>query len=328
MDGYATSCHGSLVSENHLEQQVANWMPFHKVTKHRWPVWPALAIIALWWPGRVISILDGIPFTNIYEGILLGLLLPVLCCLSPAVFAASWSRAAIVLLLVWKAATTVMVVQDGWCVRMMPEKPYVWDQTGAPHSWDVRADWRSPDPKCSALMTHGYRNDEQFPVWFFNLSPRSGQTPTPDELPPLARTLMSVEGVLHLTEPGRFTIARDQALEPRLYVDATSASSDGVVLAPGSHSVSIEMLLTGVHCRFEPLLNDVNVLSVSDSTITHPSPLDLFVRPWSRWVFDALVAGLLLAWLRTYLRLVERWIVVWAFGAGAMLALCANIVPQ
>ena len=45
-----------------------------------------------------------------------------------------------------------------------------------PHAWDIRADWRSPDPTCSAIMTRGYDRLDAFPAWFYNLPPvRIGQ---------------------------------------------------------------------------------------------------------------------------------------------------------
>ena len=39
------------------------------------------------------------------------------------------------------------------------------------------ADWRSPDPACSAVMTHAYSKIQEFPVWFFNLPAADGHVP-------------------------------------------------------------------------------------------------------------------------------------------------------
>jgi hypothetical protein len=47
------------------------------------------------------------------------------------------TRAAVVALIVWNAAAAALIVQDGWCVRFDPARPYVKDETGAPHAWDL-----------------------------------------------------------------------------------------------------------------------------------------------------------------------------------------------
>src|SRR5262245_39131708 len=108
-------------------------------------VWMVLAAIALWWPGRLSGLLDGAPLDSVVEVLPLGLTFPLLCWFHPAFLRDRRVQALIVALIAWKAGTTALLVQDGWCVRMLPSRPYVRDGTGAPHSWDVRADWRSAD---------------------------------------------------------------------------------------------------------------------------------------------------------------------------------------
>ena len=88
------------------------------------------------------------------------------------------------------------LTQGGWCVRFDTPGPIVRDSTGRPHSWDVRADWRSPEPACSAVMTSGYRTFRRFPVWFFNLPPADNNLPLPDDRPPYATTQMTVLGFI------------------------------------------------------------------------------------------------------------------------------------
>ena len=41
--------------------------------------------------------------------------------------------------------------------------PFARDAGRAPHAWDMRADWRSPEPACSAIMTRSYRDLRGFP---------------------------------------------------------------------------------------------------------------------------------------------------------------------
>ena len=62
-----------------------------------------------------------------------------------------------------------------------------------PHSWDVRADWRSAVPQCSAVMTESYTVLERFPAWFFNLAPADPlRQATPADRPPNVTTAVAV----------------------------------------------------------------------------------------------------------------------------------------
>src|SRR5438067_357794 len=131
-------------------------------------LWRLLAAMALLWPARIAGPLDGVPLDRVAEAIAIGLVFPALCWFDGSFLDRRAARVLIVMLLVWKVTTSALLVQDGWCVTLMPSRPYVADQTGRPHSWDVRADWRSSDPICSAVMTRSYRGMEEFPVWFFN----------------------------------------------------------------------------------------------------------------------------------------------------------------
>ena len=58
--------------------------------------------------------------------------------------------------------STLLFVQDGWCVRFEPARPFAKDAGAVPHAWDMRADWRAPDPACSAIMTRSYRGLASF----------------------------------------------------------------------------------------------------------------------------------------------------------------------
>ena len=87
------------------------------------------------------------------------------------------SRALIVALLLFKALLPATAVADGWCVRFTSPVPLFVDNVTTPHAWDVRADWRSGTPQCSAIMTRGYASTEEFPVWFYNLPPANWEQP-------------------------------------------------------------------------------------------------------------------------------------------------------
>ena len=144
-------------------------------------LWGGLAAIALLWPDRISGPLDGIPLDRAVEAIVVGAILPALWALHPQFLRSSFARGCIVLLVAWKACASMVFVQDGWCVRFEPARPFAKDASGAPHAWDLRADWRAPEPVCSAVMTRSYHDLHEFPVWFFNLPPPSDSWPLPED---------------------------------------------------------------------------------------------------------------------------------------------------
>src|SRR6516164_138871 len=165
-------------------------------------VWGLLASIALLWPDHLAGPFDGIPLDRQLEAVAIGLVLPALWWFHPAFLRRRSTQVLIVLLCAWKLFSATLLVQDGWCVRFEPARPYVLGQTGAPHAWDLRADWRAPDPACSAIMTRGYGEFAEFPAWFFNLPPPSESWPEPLDLPPAATVSMTVRGFLRTPRAG------------------------------------------------------------------------------------------------------------------------------
>ncbi len=133
------------------------------------------------------------------------------------------SRCAILVLLIWKAWTAVTLAPEGRCVRFEPTRPIVADATSAvPHSWDVRADWRNPQPACSAVMRRAYTGIGEFPVWFFNLPPTTDALhPSEDDRPPAARTMMVVTGYLEAPAHGEIGIdvGDDMKGHTRIHLD-------------------------------------------------------------------------------------------------------------
>src|SRR6185295_18024577 len=149
--------------------------------------WGLLAAAALLWPDHLSGPFDGIPLDRAAEALFVGLIFPILWAFHPRYLTTRLARTTIVVLLLWRACAAMFFVQDGWCVRFEPSRPYVRDATGAPHAWDLRADWRAADPACSAIMTRPYANDREFPAWFFNLPPAVDNAwPEPQDRPPEA----------------------------------------------------------------------------------------------------------------------------------------------
>jgi hypothetical protein len=264
----------------------------------RWSaLWALLAAVALWWPSRLSGPLDGAPLDTAAEAVLLGLAFPLLCWFQPS-FLHRWStRGLIVVLLAWKAATALLVVQDGWCVSVFPSRAYVRDQTGLPHSWDVRADWRSPNPRCTGIMTSAYADMLEFPVWFFNLPKENGDQPDPDEIPPLATTRLAVSGTLTAGVDGVLRVPPAKYVTMSLTVDGTPANDphSGVQVRAGVHDVRIEMIATDDEWQLQPLWNERDLWREVTATTSSPSGLDLAIRPWGRLVTTVL-AGALIGW--------------------------------
>src|SRR5687767_6349256 len=132
--------------------------------------------MALIWPSRLSGVLDGAPLDTLIEALLLGVVAVALACLHPLGLRPPLMRAAVLAILTLKVGAAFAVQQEGWCLTFTPPKPMVRDSTGKPHAWDIRADWRSGDPVCSAMMTRSYRDSFELPAWFFNLPP-------PDDAP-------------------------------------------------------------------------------------------------------------------------------------------------
>src|SRR5207244_12147216 len=105
------------------------------------------------------------------------------------------------------------ITPDGWCVGFEPERPLVNDAASiVPHSWDVRADWLSEIPACSAVVRRAYKGLGEFPVWFFNLPPPNENWPGELDRPPGATTGMIVTGFLDATRHGPFAPAFTRAV--------------------------------------------------------------------------------------------------------------------
>jgi len=290
--------------------------------------WGLLAVVALLWPARLNGPLDGAPLDGVAEALLIGLVFPALWWFRPQFLTTTLARSSIVALLAWKAFMQVGVVQDGWCVKMMPTEPYVKDGTGAPHSWDVRAEWRAKDPACSAVMTGPYRLFADFPAWFFNLPPPNDSWPGPKDRPPGARVKMMVRGFLHNARAGALTISTGPDVAKTVYVDGAVASGDASML-PGTHLVVVDASLTGDRWTFVPSWNGRDLWRASPvaNTMRRPSRFDLLLRPWGGWITAVLAGALIVGWgVATIVSLADITAIIWMVGASACLGLMAATI--
>jgi len=285
---------------------------------------PVVLLIAAWWPSRISGLLDGAPFDNAADAVILGLLLPLLLWLTPAAFLTRRARVIVLVLVAWKAFSATALVQDGLCTRVEPSRPYVNDGTGAAKSWDVRTDWLATDPQCTAIATRPYLTDEEFPVWFFNLAAKKDAGPQPEEQPPQAVTRLTMRATIRNDAPGLLQVRTSPSVAATLMVDGAEAGVDGVQLAAGSHDVAITATLTDINWMLAPLWNGDDAFAVLPATVAPPSAIDRLFRPWSQWISFVLVALLVVMAVASLWQQIAEWrIAAWmaaSIAAGAAVA--------
>jgi len=292
-------------------------------------VWGLAATVALLWPARISGALDGLPLDGTVEAVLLGVAFPALLWLHRPFLETPFVRTCIIALLGWKAMMAVAFVQDGLCVTFAPSQPIVNSGSGAPHSWDVRADWRSPAPSCSAIMNRQYNELSEFPAWFFNLPPPVDRPLLPAERPPGATTGMTVSGFIYVRHPGILEIQTGPDLAATVNIAdqpvSTAEPENGrVQLGPGVHKILIDATLTGDKWRLAALWNGASVWSESMATVQPPSAFDRAVRPWLTWASSALALALLIGWLASLaVRIGNPDVLAWTIAASACIAFLA-----
>jgi hypothetical protein len=282
-------------------------------------LWGILAAAALLWPDRISGPFDGVPLDRVAEAVLVAGVFPALWYVHPRFLRTSRARACILALVAWRICAATLFVQDGWCLRFQPARPFAKDAASAPHAWDLRADWRTLDPACSAIMTRSYNDLFEFPAWFFNLPPDNASWPIPADRPPGATVAISVHGFVNAAEPGVLQIDTGQDVTAAVSVDGVALHGPSP-LARGVHFVAIDGTLTGDRWALVPRWNGQDMWSRVTATARRPSRLDLAVRPWVRWI-PTLAATLLLAlWVTSAVaELASIPVLAWTVGASLLI---------
>ncbi len=301
--------------------------------------WAILAALALYWPGRFLSPLDGLPLDGKSEALLLGLLLPMLCWLHPAALRAAWARGLIASLLAWKLIMALSFTQEGWCTKFLTSAPLVDGGTRVQQSWDVRTGWPCRTPACSAIAAHPYEALTDFPVWFVNLleAPMSHawlRVGTAGPRPPRGALEMQVNGYLTTDTPGRLAILIGDAMRVEGSVGQTPLVSKGRTalvahLEPGVHPVRLTAMLSGTSWKFVPLWNGKETWAAALTTVEAPSAVDRTLWSVGRWVAPLLIVLLVLGWLTSYIIETRPSVpmVLWTVGASVGMAL-AGLIGQ
>jgi hypothetical protein len=283
-----------------------------------WP-WGLLAAAALLWPDRVISHFDGVPLDRPAEAILVGVAFAALWRCDPEFLKRGLARALIVALIGWRLASLTLA-QEGWCVRFQPSQTYVRDQTGAPHAWDLRADWRAADPACSAIMTRSYDRFADFPAWFFNLPPAGDSRLSSTDRPPGATLSMTVTGFVEASGAGLLQVDQGPGVRTTMRIDGGVETGEARVTA-GTHAVTMVASLSGDQWRFAPTWDGRPIWNEVTTTVRHPGRMDVLARQWGRWIPTTIVLALFAAWMASLVRRVDDVpLLAWSAAASAVLA--------
>lgn len=297
----------------------------------RGAAWCALTLLVLLWPAKIAGPLDGAPLDGGIEAIAVGFIVPVLCWFYGGFFRSTLAKALIVAIALLRIADA-QFTPGGFCVAFDPLRPIARDQTGKPHSWDVRADWRSADPQCSAVMTGAWTTFKRFPVWFFNLAPPDNNLPDADDRPPYTTLRMSAIGYFDVTEAGSLDLQVGKYAPTTLMVDGRPAEQSGdssyrIEMSPGVHLVQIDTTLQGNEWHFNASFNQrpFGRSGFPLTTIERPRSIDRGVLRSIVGVLSTLfIAAFLLAWIVGAIRAwgdLPSW--MWALAASLLLAYLA-----
>jgi hypothetical protein len=297
-------------------------------------LWGSAAIAALLWPGHLGGLLDGAPLDRVPEAVLLGLVTPLLWWLHPGYLRNRFVQVLIVALVLAKAGS-LFLAPDGWCVQFDTPKPLVTDSRGRIHSWDVRADWWSDAPRCSAIVTRPYREFKEFPVWFFNMPPADNNLPGPDDRPPYATLDMTVAGYLRADAPGELIIETGDTMVTSLVVDGGEVERAGpsrhqVILERGRHFIQIKSRLTGNRWTFVPLWNGSPMGSrgFAVATTTMPSPSDARIRGPLSWLTQILAAAIVVGWVGAFVLCWRGTVLAFSIAASAIVGWLGTPPPD
>ena len=218
-------------------------------------IWIVALAAGVLWPSRVLSPLDGIPLNGAFEAVLLGVALPALIWLNPDGVRQPVVRTAIVVLLLLKTVAWIAMPQHGLCARFTTTAPFegvistidIDEPSGLLRSWDVRADWRSASPRCTAIFDRPYASRDRFPIWFVNLL---------QALRPDGDVAIDIDGYVNVNESGTFSIERGADLALAGSLGSVPMSIAGTVMSAevpaGSHRLQLHGSSRGSNWQFIP----------------------------------------------------------------------------
>jgi hypothetical protein len=298
-------------------------------------LWSAALVVAMLWPGRALSMLDGLPLDRVGEAIVLGVAVPLLWVLHRRFLDEARVRVAIALLLALKLAGSILLTQEGLCARFSTAAPYrtevqtipIVEPRGVLRSWDVRADWRAEAPQCTAIVDRPYFASPSFPAWFVNIIdfvPREERASRGDSAP--RRFQMDVTGMVTVADAGRFSIEldRDMVLAGDIgaaHVVSSEGAPVGVDLDPGVHPVTLRIAMTGDRWKFAPLWNGRSAFDAATLSVGRAGAADRWFAPAIRYAVPGVVLLIVLGWIGAVMARYrsDLFVLGWCAAASALL---------
>ena len=292
--------------------------------------WGVALGVALLWPARTLSMLDGLPLDGRVEAVLLGLAVPVLLWVHGRFLDNALVRIGVVALLVMKVAGAVLLTQQGLCAKFSTAAPYatnvltipIEEPRGVLRSWDVRADWRADAPSCTAIVDRPYGEASAFPAWFLNITDfaSSGKR----------NFAMDVSGYAKVNARGLFVVEVDRGMTVSGLIGSQEvASADGqpmlATLDAGTHRIDLHATLTGDRWQFVPTWNGGDAFRSTTLTTSEPKTADRAAGAFS-FLQTALTMVLLAAWFASLLLAYRAspWALAWCALAASMLAIAGR----
>jgi hypothetical protein len=278
-------------------------------------IWTLLAAAALLFPARIGGPFDGVPLDGRLEAIVIGLAVPALWWLDRGYLSRRFARSIVVLLLGWKALMLGGAVPHGLCATFSREAlPGASPTAGAAsttravlRSWDVRANWRTGNPQCSAIVDRPFENRAAFPAWFVNLT---------DYEPEAQRALtLDLTGDLRARENGTFALQVGTGMHLEGTIDSvpldTRTGRAEARLVPGVHHLTAHSSLSGDGWKLLPLWNGGNAFDSVQMTTASASSVDRVLWPVAPAVTALLVVLLVGGWTLSALSGYDRRVLVW-----------------
>lgn len=294
--------------------------------------WAVVLAVAALWPSRSLTWFSGAPLDGRAEAVLVGLLLPALCCLHGRFLDRRAVQMAILALFVTRAGESIVMTQHGLCGRFAtPAAPAPYRATvltipideprGVLRSWDIRAGWRDAEPSCTAIVDRPYNSASAFPAWFLNITDMASGG---------RRNLrMDVSGYVRVKESGRFLIDLDRDMVVDGAIGSTGVTSTqgepvAAALDPGTHRIDLHVRMTGDRWRLVPRWNERSAFDTTLLTVTEPRALDGAVAGLLGFVQESLIVVLVAAWL--FALMFEFWaspaLLFWSIASAVVLAIC------
>jgi hypothetical protein len=291
--------------------------------------WTTALAAAVLWPGHVLSPLDGMPLNSHADAVVIGVVLPALWWIDRAFLRRAAARVPIAALLTLKIASSLLLPQHGLCARFSTapltgviSTIQVDEPAGVLRSWDVRADARGAQPRCTAILDRAYASRDEFPSWFLNLL--NGVRGRINDV------TLDVDGTMTVPSAGTFTLAATNDMRVTGTVGSASivvepGRSADVPLSGGSHSVHLHASVTGDDWRLAPLWNGGDAWTAARFTAAPSGRLDAMVAPAIAVATPALVLLIVLLWASS--SVVERHVtmstIAWAVAVSAAFVLLA-----